>query len=467
MNSTLKTAIPIGLLVVVVSVLTLISQFTVKPPSPGGGADDDRAGGGPAGPPLEFNSQQVFYDPDSIIPANRAFPGFFEVGDTIHWVSFWFKNPTPAPVRFMIRERSCTSCTSARIAVVPDDLLREYADRVALSGLPWSPVPLPGLLPAAAYAGLDARLAWHVFDLDNKPREMFTIPPAAAGPTVGVLSLGFKAKSPGPPKPISVLAAAAGPDDRASPYQFDVVISPRAAFDVNPAELVVGDLPEGAGPRTVDAFVFSSIRLTGQLPPPVARVERDDPMVTIGRPVPMTAAEKDALIARAKAETKVNLRVEAGYRLPITVTRDLPGKLPDIGKFSKSVGITVPGTNHTAPVTIVGRVTGMVRLEDGEKIDLGSYNSDYPVNKAFRIFTNHKDLELTLDPDQSGPSFVRYVLELDEQTGERKYWTIKVSIPAKAGRRPTWEGDVVLRARKKEGGEGRVRLPVTGSGIGR
>lgn len=473
MNSTLKTGLTIVLLVLVVAGVTLISQFTAKPTTSGPGTGDDPAADAAGALNFKFHSADIHYDPDSENIAYRSFPGFFEVGDAslgdaTHWVSFWFRNETPRPVLVMMKERSCTSCTKARIAIVPDDALREYVGRVAFVGLPWSPVPLPDLLSPAAYAGLEARLKliWHELDFDH-PDEPFTVPAAADGrPVVGILGLGFKVTQVGPPKTIYARMAAGVADaDRPTQYPFAVTYAPRPAFDLNPAEISIGDLPEGSPPRTTDVYVYSSTRLPGNFPPPVARA--DDPFVTVGRPVPMTTAEMADLVARGKSEAKVNLRVASGYKVAVTVARDVPGRLPDIGTFEKIVHFSLPGSTHTAPFIVRGRVTGLVRLEDGEKIDLGAYNSAYTLNKSFPLYSNRQDLTLELDPSRCAPLFAQYTLEPGPQSGERKYWTIKVTIPAKSGRRPSWEGVVVLKARGKDGGQTTIRIPVAGNGTGR
>lgn len=214
-------------------------------------------------------------------------------------------------------------------------------------------------------------------------------------------------------------------------------------------------------------FVYSTTRKPGELPPPVGVVGNNDPFVTLGRPVPMTPAEVTYLVQRAFEETKTALRVESGYRVPVTVHRDVPGKLPDVGVFEKTVHFSVPVSAHTVTTTIKGRVTGLVKLEDGEKIDLGIYNSDYTTKKSFRLYTDRKDLELELDPVQSSPTFVKYELEPEASEGARKYWAIKVTIPAKQGRKPAWDGVVFLKAKSPDGSKANIRLPVTGSGLGR
>lgn len=468
MNSTLRNLLLIGLFVATVAAVTLISQFSVTPTVQSDvtlGPDGEPA---PAGPPLAFRDATMFFDPASENIAQRSFAGYFEVGATVHWVSFWFKNPNPFPVRLTMKARSCTSCTSAKVAVVPPDFVGGQAGFAAAAALPWSPVPLPDLLSPVGYARHQNQLAWHVFDFD-RPDSAFTVPPAAGPdrPTVGVLALGFTAKAVGPPNPVYATAEASGPDEKIHAYPFQVAFAPRPAFDLYPGVFQVGDLPEGAPPRTFDAFIYSTTRKPGDLPPPVGLVGDNDPFLTLGPPVPITAAETELIAQRVSEETQGPIRVQSGYRIPVVVHRDVPSRLPEIGAFEKTVHFSIPRSEHTIKGFFRGRVTGLVKLEDGEKIELGSYPSEFATRKTAEIYTDRKDLELELDSAQCRPTFVQYALDGPRLVGSRKYWSIKVSIPAKQGRKPAWEGVVFLRAKAPDGTKANIRLPVTGSGIGR
>src|SRR5438105_6051601 len=211
MNSSLRNYLVIGLVVAAVALLTIVTQFSTTPPP--SASPDGEGGKTPtaAGPPLLFNSAEVHFDPASENIAYRSFPGFFEIGDKVHWVSFWFRNPNTFPVRLAMRERSCTSCTSAKVAVVPTEFLRGYTAFAASAGLPWSPVPLPDLLSPVGFAAQQDKLAWHYFDFERKG-DVFTVPAAESEsrPVVGILALGFLAKAAGPPKAITATAEMTG-----------------------------------------------------------------------------------------------------------------------------------------------------------------------------------------------------------------------------------------------------------------
>jgi hypothetical protein len=472
----------LGLVVVFVSAVTVITQFSnTTTPDSGGTIGSDTAGG-PAALPLKVPTAEIHFNPDDPdYIAYRSFGGFFEVSDTINWVSFWIKNENPFPVKTSIRDRSCTSCTSARIAIVPDEEIQGCINRAVTAGLPWSPVPIPDVVWPAAVAGLevnlapnrkagpaDARTPWHNFNFEQ-PGETFTVPAAAAAgrPTVAILALGFKAQAVGPPKEVRANLIASGPDEKEHTYPFTVTFAASQSFQVLPVEASVGDLPEGAPPQTFDVYVYSNTRPPGALPPPVLAVEGDDPFVTIGKPVGMTDAELDMVIRRAKAEAQVNLRVLSGYRIPVTIHREAAEKLADIGKFEKTIHVSLPGTTHTGKSVIRGRVTGLLQLEGEDKISLGTYLASRETrNDKYRVFTTRKDMDLEVDPARCSPLFVQFSLASPIMEGERKVWPVVVTIPANEGRRPNWEGVIALRA--KTGGRSvNIRIPVTGNGAGR
>jgi hypothetical protein len=444
-----------------------LSHFSVTPPPKA----EDRYGDDEiltAGPPLVFRGAQIRYDPSSEEIAERAFSGFFEVGTSINWVSFWFKNPHPFSVKMAMRGRSCTSCTSAKAAIVPEAALHRQAEMTTLSALlPWSPVPLPDILSPVGYTLEQNNLTWHAFDFDN-PNATFTVPAASDNrPAVGVLALGFLAKAPSPPTMIDATLEMVGPDERPHYHKFHVIYAPRPPFDVLPNQYAVGDLSEGVPSRTFDVVVYSSTRNPNEFPPPIGRVGGDDPFLSIGQPVPFSEADRNSFAQLVAEETKSPIRVRAAYRVPVTVYRDLPNRQADVGTFDRTVHFSLPGTTHTAAVHFRGRVTGLVKLEKGDKIDLGSYNSAYNQTMTAKIFSDRSDLELELDLAGSTPAFAQYALRPLPSEGSRKYWEIKVTIPAKQGRKPAWEGVVFLKAKVKDGPPINVRLPITGNGISR
>ncbi|MGL4420869.1 MAG: hypothetical protein ACRCZF_09415, partial [Gemmataceae bacterium] len=129
--------------------------------------------------------------------------------------------------------------------------------------------------------------------------------------------------------------------------------------------------------------------------------------------------------------------------------------------------VAMPGTTHTASTTFNGRVTGLVQLETGEKIALGSYNTNFATKSSPRLFSQVQDLDLTLDLSRCEPAFLKVALDPPTIDGSRKYWRLQLNIPSGEGRRSGWEGVIFLKGKSASGVDATIRIPVTGNGTGR
>src|SRR5262245_49672155 len=155
----MKKVIAIVLVMGLIFGVTYITQFT--------GTDvqtkDDPAS---SAMPLIFAHQEVRRNPLSDDPHDRYFPGFFEMGSESSTL-FWFRNERPVDVTFGFKGFSCSSCTSARVAVVPQPVVDELVTMSALPVLPIGFGGVPTLLPAVASAGLLPKLEWTDFGVDK------------------------------------------------------------------------------------------------------------------------------------------------------------------------------------------------------------------------------------------------------------------------------------------------------------
>ena len=224
MNSTLKVVLPLVLLVVVVSGVTLISLGVGdRPPTEEGSVQYS--------PPLYFALTEMAYDPTSDSLAKRTFPQFVEpTGGRQVPVSFWFYNPHPVPVRVAILRRSCTSCSAARLAVVPPEALRAVTARGAVAGGLSAPEHPGDLIPPLAEPLLHS-LAWQDFNLE-RPDQAIEVPPGSAeAPTWGVLQFGVVIAVVGP-KPLSVEVGLAAGDNPQVPMPFHMVLTGVYPFEV-------------------------------------------------------------------------------------------------------------------------------------------------------------------------------------------------------------------------------------------
>jgi hypothetical protein len=469
MNSTLKyTVFPLVLVVLVVFGVTIIWLNL-------GDTKTDEGGGGAAlkGPALYFSTNQIAYEPNSDVMAKRTFPGFFEqTGDREVPVSFWFRNPHPVPVRVVILGRSCTACSSGRLAVVPPEAMRSLDAQGAVGGGPTGPVVPDDLLPPLADAILGP-LQWQTFDLDKKPYEAKEIPPGSANtPTWGVLQFGIKVNVIGP-KPLSVRVGLTAGDNPQESIQFDMVLVGAHPFDVTPQALQFGELAEGAEPRSREVVYWSATRGPDTNPPlPKPTVSAGtDPFLKVGEPVELTGAELDRLAAQmASASQGAPVRVRGAYKLPVTVFRRRPDTAPpgtptepDIGPFERTVAVTAPGAAHTVTVQLSATVTGLVELLGEQTANLGDFKGVVGVTKPFRLVTERSDTELQPVPEESKPAYLKAAVELDKESQDRRQWRLTITVPP-GECLSSLPADSVVVLRAKTGSEVRkVRIPVKGT----
>ncbi len=321
---------------------------------------------------------------------------------------------------------------------------------------------VPTFLPMIGAAELLPKLVWTDFGVD-KTNLKVKIPAAAPGrPTWGIARVGFRATSIGQNHTAAFYNAEAEGAKEPSVYKFDVSIIGVDSFDVTPKDFAVGELAEGAKPLNFDLSYWSVIRNRSELLPPVVRVGGDDPFVIVGKPVSMTDEELDALAAKiGEKHQELGLKIQAGYRIPITIRREAPGKLPDIGLFEKEIFVTGPG-DRVQKVDVKGRVTGFIWLQDAQQVELKSYSGKLGTETKATIATGKPDLELELLPDETKPRFLQATLSDPKTEPGRKTWTLNLTVPPNQGFQPYWTGSVVLQT--KGPNPQKVRIPVTGHG---
>lgn len=469
MNSTLKyTVLPLVLVVLVVFGVTIISL----------GVGDQKAADDPTGadfnPPLFFSLTNMAYNPTSERPSERTFPAYYEpTGGQQIPVSFWFQNPHPVPVRVAILGRSCTSCSSARLAVVPPEMIGMLAAaRVAVAGGITAPES-PNDLTTQETDALSTSLKWEYFDLE-RPDQSVEVPPGSADqPTWGLLQFGVQLAGVGP-KQLSVNVGLTAGDNPQAQMPFNMVVVGVNPFEVVPRALPFGDLPEGASPATRDFIYWSATRGPTTDPPlskPTLAVGGQDPFLKVGEPVPLTADQAESLAVQLTVEGKgAPIRVRGAYRVPVTVYRHLPGKPapgapaePDIGPYERQVGVTAAGTLHSVPIPVTATIVGLVGLIDSQAADLKHFNGKGGVEKPFALASDRNDLVLRPLPDEFKPRVLKATLTDPQPAGgSRRVWTLKVGIAA-----GDWVGSlpadsvVVLEAKTADGVR-KVRIPVKG-----
>lgn len=463
MNSTLKYTGLLALMAAVVFGATLISQYSVESPKAITGDASDPAK--IEGMPLLFTNKEMSYDPGSPDLAHRSFQGFYEMGTNQVPVSFWFTNPHPVPVSVAVLHRSCSQCSSARLAVVPDADVRKFLAQSAAGALTPS-----GLLAGLAAVSLMQSLPWQNFDLEN-PEKGIVVPAASAGgePTWGVLQFGIDIRVNGTKRLAADVACTAGDNPQARMI-FNMTVFGTEPFEVYPQSLAFGDLPEGTAPQTKNLYFWSATRSTEDLKGLKVTVG-DDPFLRVGEPQPLGYEELNKLAAERAAAGQKMTRIQGGYRVPVTMYRQRPASAsaaaaggPDIGPFEQRIGFSLPGTAHAVQIPVSATITGLVGFADGSPtvVDLKSFRALAGAQKTVALVSDRADLELSPAPKGTTPDALGVKLSEPRTDSGRRHWTLTVTVPGGAvvGELPA--DSVVVLLAKTSAGVQRVRIPVKG-----
>ena len=467
MNSTMKTILPIGLVVALVFGVTFLSQFTNTPKPV---ANDPNGASSDLGPPLHVPYSLVYYNPDSVAEpniVNQYYPGFYELHTEGNWVAFPVGNRRAHELKIVAVKRSCSKCTGARAAAIPTEDFQAQLRTIATGTMP-SISPVPDILSGIAYVAMRSKLQWQTFDFDH-PEKTFAIP-AATSPgatSMALIELGFEIKAIGEPTPVVVHFDVLNEKNErmiTEPLPFAVKFAGREPFEVYPRDMEAGEFPDGTNVRTHDLLVYSIVRDFDAFPPPQIVVGGNDPYVTSDKAVALTDVELDKLAFNLSNTFKYPVRIRSGYRIPINIHREAGGKSLDIGPFEKEihVGSSQGGKDKTYRVGIKGTIYGAIRLESDNKINFERYDSDAGKKLKPRLWTERTELELEVVPELCDPKFLKVELSASEIVLNRKYWTLNVQILPKEGRRPPWDGIVYLRT--KGPNPINVRIPVSGHG---
>ena len=471
MRSNLLAGLGVGMLLVVVFGITFIAQYT-------GGTEKDQVVTGEAaaisGVPLEFPKSEMGYDPTSDDVDKKYFEGFFEVTDQLHKVNFWFKNTHTQPVYLTVRGRTCSSCTSANVAVVDPEVVKQFESlqafgvQASVARLGVGVGPSANLGTLLAHMTLLNSLKWQPLDFET-PDVGVTIPAATDvnSPTWGVFQMVVKVTGIGSKRLGAEVGMAVGKSPSVRQV-FGVTIVGASIFDVTPRKLDFGDFPESATPRGAEILYWSATRDQGELPAPAVNVNVKDAFLRVGTPVPLTRAEMEYLSADKLGGPS---RVKGGYRVPVTLLRKLPptevssgsSTQLDVGPYERQIGFTSIG-NTSLAVAVSANVTGILSLRDGGVIDLKDFNGRSGVERSVVVVSDRADLTLEIVPEECVPKFVAVTLNAPRMVAGRQEWSIKLVVPPDACQTDLPpDSAVVLRG--KSGGETvKVKLLMKGRG---
>ena len=467
MRRNLMIGLAVAMLCGVVFAATFVSQYA----TPGDSARSDLAEAGPV-VPLSFATNQVYYSPADENVGRRHFAGFYETSSELVPAPFWFQNPHAEPVVVTVRDRSCTACTSARVAAVPAPRVERFANE-ALADLALGANSQPGLGLALASASLLQDMQWQQLDFD-KPDQGATVPAAASPerPTWGVFMMEIKVGGVGPAERSVLIGEKLGSRPMIT-QSFSARVVGASPFSLDQTAINLGEMPEGAGVRRDYVVAWSSTRGFDRFPPPKAVVTAKDGFVQVGEPVAMTRAQMLQLEADSFAQ-KTPTRVQSGYRIPLEVYRRRPAGVPgegppepEIGPFERTVQVAGPG-GATASFKVSGTVTGVVTLQGATAIDLRDFNGKLGVtNESFTLLSERPGVTLQIDPETS-PSYLKAELGEPQPFGPtRKRWELKVSVPPQACYGDLPPGAAVVLTGESNGEPFRLRLPVKGRGFRR
>ncbi len=487
MRTNTKIGIAVAALVALVFVVTIIAQLPKDAPK----LEDDTTNpalGTPGGVTVDLSGLQ--YTPGGRRAALREYQQFYEKGDYL--IPFWISNRTAVPLTITFNHTSCGQCGYAELAII------DAPPRIDGTG---DPDPfgtvlggVMGQMPADEKAiqpfGLDQmeylernRLmgaipdgAWQRLKASNSTRENvgevkeFVLPQGEAGrPTWACVRLNVNASF---SKNLTTRFIATRPDN---PAQFDFflgasvsVMEPCAVY---PELIDFGTVAAGTDPAPKTVYFWSSTRGTAPgalapLAPPVKPDPKRTRHIITSDPVPATPDELAALAAELSTKD-LGQRVAGAYKMTLNFTRAAAdGVSPDapIGPSERQVEFppesgVLPTT--TPKVTVKTNLRGPVRLENGDKIDLLTYEVRNGLETRFRVSTDDPDAELEWVKEDTTPTFLEVSNPTKEKKGERGYWTFTLSIAKNVGGDLPPGSVVVLRIK----GTGRlVRLPVSGSG---
>lgn len=473
-----KTLLPLFGVIVLVFGITVLASNTPSDPGTtiaGDGASD--ADPTAVGTLLRIPQTEARYDPNSENAYNRFITNMYETGPDEHPTSFWFQNVHPFPVRVSVLARSCTSCTSARIAVLPQDAANELfrtnvlaepsaAHAVGLfPGLvPAGALPVPDLTGVIAAAGLTKAIQWKEFDFDRHD-EFADIPPGSPDrPTWGVFQFGIKVSSLGPVSRSVRVGLQAG---KAS-YQevnFTVYLSGVKPFMATPETVTVGEVQEDGSPIGKEFIYWSSTREANELPKPELSIPPNDPLIALGEPVRMTPTElEDFSRERSRTSTEgLAFVVRSGWRVPVTVLPKLPADGPgrDIGPFEKVIGVIGPGPDP-GRVTVKGTITGLVSLKDGSNLKFGTIEGRTDTTRPVTLTSPKIDLDIEPVPDEFRPVSLKVEVGPASTNGARREWSMRVTIPANSGLGDL-PADSAVVLRTKEPKPRLIRIPIQGT----
>ncbi len=505
LKSTLRVAVPIVALMLVIFGVTLFSQYTQKPQE-----KEDDAGSGPASvsntPPLVFFTRTRMWDPPNITwpgyanlpllapsydpskenkfefsPQDRVFAGFFEPNkEKVRGAAFWFENRNAKPVTMQLKGINCSACSGGRLAAIPPDVTRAYLQRTALAALPIGTFNAFGVGladPAADFS----KLEWTKYKFSEHPDATYKVPAAPATPDKwtpqwGILELQF-AVGENPKIPLQAnFATVVDGTQQVGAHEFSIYFAPAEAFAVSRSAIEVGEVNQLTGDREYQFLVYSATRGPGSefddLTPPLCDIQAPTGIAP-GKFVEVTKIERlpDSDLQSVAAEVARGgkfSRVQSAYRVTVAVRPKIGDSQLDIGLMERTIHVTAGGAKPQS-IRVTATVRGAVWLATGNtEVTVPTFNSRAGTVHTETLVTETAGMELVLIEDQCTPRFIKYALTKKEDRGGRGYYELKLDVPpgrqTGAIRDDIKNTDAVVVIEVKGPKPQRMRVPIKGRG---
>jgi hypothetical protein len=481
-----RAVLAIVVLVGVVFGITFISQYSPrKKKDDGNGSSADGRGGNEDKTVLTFIKSIRVWDPRSPDPLDHLFPGYFEVGPTVHHASYWFENRHPSPVTMqlqaaMVQVPAGAKLLGGRMAPVPPEVTDQLMMTAIVSGLPQGLASGLPLNFAACAANLDPspsnpRLQWQEYRLGSNPRPEYKIPAAPGAARLfpyqlGIFELLFEVDMPQRNSISGGFDLRLDGTEITEKATLSVGFEGAEPFEVFPQSVPVGDLTDTTEPRSFNVLAYSSTRKAG---PPgagtgLAKPEieiigpggRTDSFVTYSDLTQVPDSGLMSIAIQVSTIEKKPIRVESAYVCTVTVRPKVDKDLLAMGPLERDIRFTVPGVKEPKAVRIKGMVYGPVRLDNKRTdIEIPSYRAAEGLATHYRLITDHPDAVVTLIPDECRPKSVGYKLTKLPPDPDRGYYDLTVEIP-RDGMTGAWSGVIVLELQGER--RQKMRIPIRG-----
>ncbi|MCI0701112.1 MAG: hypothetical protein L0241_08515 [Planctomycetia bacterium] len=495
LKSAFKIAIPLVVLVGIVFGITFFTQYT--PPE-----KEEEQTTTATGQPLVFFSSVRVWDPPNLEGEFRNFPLLapsadpdksnnpfrFNVQDRIfqgiyepdpnknRTAQFWFQNRHPNPVTMQLKRVSCQACSGGQVAAIPPDVTRQILQQAAVGTLPIGAITgLPvGMVEPAAQLG---KLEWTYHKFETNPDATYKVPPADPNADKwsaqwGILELQFAVFKEGQKDPLkSEFAMLVEGTEITGMTEFVIHFHGANPFEVTDPIIDAGEIGDLTGDQNYSLIVFSSTRGPnsefGDFSEPSAVITNPDGTRDQSKFIEVTKIERVAdteltELGQKLLEVGRLPRVQAAYRVTITVRAKVGEARLDIGKLTRT--ITFTSGNGRQDVALTAKVRGAVWLENDERtqIDLRSFSGAEGTTRVVTLVTRTTGMELAVVGDECYPKSFQYRLEKLPDRGGQGYYRLHLTVPPRRQFGAISNGVVVLEVKGKN--PQRMRIPITGNG---